>query len=182
MGVSVVAAFAGGVSGVIDESRALPASIRAAHGQGTMGVAVATSENCSSGPSGSCSWTGDFTSKDGRIRFKHVDLSGGAWKVGRPADALYEGRSLFGVLIYHAHGSHRWVDDAMTLVGSSFLLIPSLILLPIAIASGIRRKGRRSDTDRRPGRHRAETADPGTFQHVNAPGLAESPLGEDQSS
>jgi hypothetical protein len=147
----IVAATIGAVSCVTNEFVAFPASIRA------------TEENCSSGASGYCSWTGDFTSNNGRFHFKHVDLSGGGWSVGKQTDALYEGRSLFGVLIYHAHGSHQWIEDALVLLGASLIAIMCLIWPFLTITMWVTGHGKTSST--LGARHRAtdDDASPNTM-------------------
>ncbi len=164
LGAFCVGAVIGVVFGIIYESVALPAAIRASQGQGTRGVAVADEANCSSGPSGSCSWTGTFTSNDGRVHFEDVDLSGGGWSVGKPTEALYEGRSLFGVLIYPAPGSHQWLKDALVLLGASLMMILFLACLVSIIKPWVRRPGKTSSA--LGARHRAATddADPEAVQ------------------
>jgi hypothetical protein len=87
----------------------------AAGGQGTAGYFVAETEHCSNG---TCGWSGDFVTPDGRVTRRNVHFA------GHPG-TLFQGARLAALdtggpdEVYARQGSRRWSEDLVGLVLSS---------------------------------------------------------------
>ncbi|MEU5869828.1 hypothetical protein ABZ815_52315 [Nonomuraea sp. NPDC047529] len=99
--------------------------VRAARADGVGGAFTARELRCVSHPGHeSCVWAGDFTSGDGRIRRRDVELYGsdrGTLAAGQATPAVDTGRE---TRVYGPDGSDEWLFTApITLAGLAVLTV-----------------------------------------------------------
>lgn len=128
--IGLVFLFTMGICMAAAAAAVLPASVSAFRGQGQPGTAVATVVDCNED---SCTQRGNYTSADGTITFRNIGLHGGGWQKGRPVAALYEGRSLFGPLVFPANDRYTWRMDAFVLIVGCALTISMPVLGILAV-------------------------------------------------
>lgn len=94
----------------------IPASVRAARGEGQAGTFTAEHQVCGKGKYGGCSWYGTFVSADGSVRVEHAHLNLDVAHVGDTVPVLYEDDHT--AKVYLAGSADlRW--DALFLLGSA---------------------------------------------------------------